>query len=102
MWACSSKEVRFVVLLVQLGSAGFSVVRRLSRISKNRVGISARVSVRVSLVLMIWWGQDFPTWREWSYMPGSGRLSTTLNVIFTLCLYTHIYTYILIYIAPKS
>jgi len=52
------KDVSFVVLLVQLGIVWFSGV---SRVSKGRVGIRVSVRIRVSLVLVISWGQDFPT-----------------------------------------
>jgi len=44
-WFCGlvrRKEVSFVILLVQLGVVGF---RRVSRVSKVRVGIS--VSIRI-------------------------------------------------------
>ena len=60
------KEGSFVVLLAQLLS--FSRVSRVSRLSKVRVGIRVSVRIRVSLVLVTWWGQDFPTCSEWGYM----------------------------------
>jgi len=48
LWACSSKKVSFVILLVQLGLVWFSRVTRASRLSKVRVGIRVSIRVRVS------------------------------------------------------
>jgi len=44
-------------------------------VSKVRVGIRVSIRIRVSSVLVIGWGQDFPTWSEWSYMSGSRRVA---------------------------
>jgi len=40
----------FVVLLVQLGSVGFSIFSRVSRVSKFRAAISVSIRTRASLV----------------------------------------------------
>jgi len=51
-------RLSFVVLLVQLGFVVFG------RVSKVRVGIRVSVRIRVSLVVVIGWVQDFPMWSE--------------------------------------
>ena len=56
--------------------------------SKVRIGIRVSVRIRVSLVLVIEWGQDFPTWNEWSYMSGSRRVATTF------CFISSTYSYV--------
>jgi len=51
-WFCGlvpQKEMSFVILLVQLGLVGFS---RVSNLSKVRVGITASVRIKLSLVLV--------------------------------------------------
>jgi len=63
LWACSL--LSFIVLLVQLGLVGFS---RVIRVSKVRAAIRVSIRIGVSLVLVSGWGQDFPTWSEWSYV----------------------------------
>ena len=67
MWACSSKRGEF---------RRFTGTVRVSRVNEFRDGIRVSVRIRVSLVLVIGWVQDFPTWRDWSYMSGSRRVAT--------------------------
>jgi len=57
-WFCGivrRKEVNFVVLLVQLRFVGFSMISRVSRLSKVRVGIRVSVGIWVSSDLVIGW-----------------------------------------------
>ena len=54
----------------------FTGTVRVCRVSKVRVGITVSVRIMVSLVLVIGWVWDFPTWSEWRYMSGSRPVAT--------------------------
>jgi len=49
-WTCSSKELRFIVLLLRFGLVGFS---RVNMVTTARVGVRVSIRFRVSLVLVI-------------------------------------------------
>ena len=50
LWACSSNTEEFRRFLLQLG---FSMVRRVSKVSRVMVGVRLSVKIRVSLVSVI-------------------------------------------------
>ena len=70
LWACSSKRCEF---------RHFTVTNRVSRVSSVTIGIRVIVRIRVSLVLAIGRGQDFPTWNECSHTSGSRRVATAVT-----------------------
>jgi len=50
LWVCSSHTKEFCRFLLQLG---FSMIRRVSKVSRVMVGVRISVKIRVSLVSVI-------------------------------------------------